>query len=84
MLICKLCFFEAKSILGLKVHMRRKHTYKDIDIFPIKCDFCDELLYSISELKRHMKEHSNINANLKCVDCDYFCASNLAMEVNID
>ena len=39
MLMCKLCSFEAKSVSGLKIHMRRKHTYKDIETFPIKCDF---------------------------------------------
>ena len=30
--ICKFCPFEAKSASGLKVHMKRKHTFKDIDI----------------------------------------------------
>ena len=82
-LICKLCSFEAKSVSGLKVHMRRKHTYKDIETFPIKCDFCDELLENRLKLKRHMKEHSYINAKYKCVDCDYFCKSELEMEVHI-
>ena len=81
--MCKLCSFEAKSVSGLKIHMRRKHTYKDIETFPIKCDFCDELLENRLKLKRHMKEHSYINAKYKCVDCDYFCKSELEMEVHI-
>ena len=83
MLMCKLCSFEAKSVSGLKIHMRRKHTYKDIETFPIKCDFCDELLENRLKLKRHMKEHSYINAKYKCVDCDYFSKSELSMEVHI-
>ena len=42
MIKCKFCDFETFSGPGLKIHMRKKHTSKAIEKYPIKCDLCHE------------------------------------------
>ena len=82
-LVCKLCPFEAKSASGLKVHMKRKHTFKEIDIYPTNCDICDEVIENKLKMKRHMRNHSYISATYKCLDCYFICDTNSEMEVHI-
>ena len=40
-LTCKICPFEAKSVSGLKVHTKWKHTSNEIDVYPTKYDICE-------------------------------------------
>ena len=81
--ICKFCPFEAKSASGLKVHMKRKHTFKDIDIYPTNCDICEKTIENNLKMKRHMENHSYINAEYKCLECDFICDEYTEMEVHI-
>ena len=57
---CKFCPFEAKSALGLKVHMKRKHTFQDIDTYPTNCEICEKTIENKLKMKRHMENHSYI------------------------
>ena len=82
-LTCKLCPFEAKSVSGLKVHTKRKHTSKEIDLYPTKCDICENNVGNKLTMKRHMKNHSYISAKYKCLDCDYFSSTDTDMEAHI-
>ena len=68
-LACKLCPFEAKSVAGLKVHTKRKHTFKEIDSYPTKCEICEISIESKLTMIRHMKDHSFKKIEYKCLDC---------------
>ena len=72
-IVCKFCSFEAKSVAGLKVHMKRKHTFKDIETYPTNCEICKEMIENGLKMKRHMKTHSYICATYKCLDCNLIC-----------
>ena len=82
-LVCKCCPFEAKSVSGLKVHMKRKHTFKDIDTYPTHCEICNDIIENGLKMKRHMKDHSYICATYKCLDCNFICDNDSEMEVHI-
>ena len=43
-LVCEFCKFEAKSLSGLKVHIKRKHTFHEKDTYPTKCDLCEKVI----------------------------------------
>ena len=81
--ICKFCPFEAKSASGLKVHIKRKHTFRDIDTYPTNCDICEKTIENELKMKRHMESHSYINPEYKCLDCDFICDQYSEMEVHI-
>ena len=81
--ICKFCPFEAKSASGLKVHMKRKHTFQDIGTYPTNCDICEKTIENKLKMKRHMENHSYINAEYKCLECDFISDDYSEMEVHI-
>ena len=83
LLICEFCQFEAKSLSGLKVHMKRKHTFHEKDTFPTKCDLCEKVIEDKLEMKKHMRRHSYICVSYKCLYCDFICETDLGMEVHI-
>ena len=82
-IVCKFCSFEAKSVAGLKVHMKRKHTFKDIETYPTNCEICKEMIENSLKMKRHIKNHSYICATYTCLDCNFICDNNSEMEVHI-
>ena len=82
-LACKFCPFEAKSVAGLKVHTKRKHTFKEIDSYPTKCEICESSIENKLMMKRHMKDHSFKRIEYKCLDCNFFSSKETEMEVHI-
>ena len=61
-----MCYFEAVSEQGLKVHMKRKHTITGSKRYPRNCEICDVKLDNKRKLKEHMKMHSYKEAKFKC------------------
>ena len=83
---CPLCDFVAVSEKGLRTHKTRIHTDSNtftLDQFPKTCDLCDHVTKNKNELKLHLKTHSYKAVNFKCTECEYFCNTELEMEVHI-
>ena len=81
---CDLCDFVAGSEAGLRSHQTRIHSNLKINNqFPKTCDLCDYEAKNKTELKRHLKSHSYKAVNFKCRECEFFCNTELEMEVHI-
>ena len=77
---CSKCNFESVSDHGLKVHIKRKHTVMNTDVFPKMCELCERKFENIKEMKKHMKEHSYKDAKFKCEECDFIGQNKITME----
>ena len=80
---CTLCDFETYSKHGLKVHTTRKHSTIEKTTFPAQCDFCEKLIESKKELRKHMLEHSYKRACYKCEECEFVAEKEETMKVHV-
>ena len=79
---CDQCDFEAASEAGLRTHQAQIHS-KISNQFPKICDLCEYEAKNKTEYKRHLKYHSYKEINFKCIECEFFCNTELQMEVHI-
>ena len=66
-----------------RIHTAKKHTLTENETYLKVCEFCEESLETLNEMKRHLKSHSYKKANYKCEYCDFVCKHNLTMEMHM-
>ena len=81
--VCSSCPFKANSENGLKIHVKKKHTAVDTEIYPRFCHLCEENFNDVKEMKKHPLTHSYKKAKYLCDECDFVGKSVVTMEVHI-
>ena len=80
---CSSCAFKTNSENGLKIHVTKKHTAVDTDIYPRSCHLCEDKFNDVKEMKKHLLTHSYKKAKFLCDECDFVGKSVVTMEVHI-
>ena len=72
---CSVC--DSKQ--GLIAHLKRKHTVINKQMYPRTCELFDT---ELKILKKWTCPHSYKESTFKCELCDYWCQTDMAMEVH--
>ena len=80
---CSSCDFKTNSESGLKIHVKKKHTAVEKEIYPRSCHLCEEKFDDVKEMKKHLLTHSYKKAKYLCDECDFVGKSVVTMEVHI-
>ena len=81
---CDKCNFSTNSRSGLKIHEKKKHTIvSNNKTYPKKCDLCEKMLNSESEMRKHVASHSYTNSKFKCDECEFLGGNDATMQVHI-
>ena len=81
---CDKCNFGTNSRSGLKIHEKKKHTIvSNVNTYPKKCDLCEKILKSTSEMRKHIASHSHKNTKFQCDDCEFIGGNDATMQVHI-
>lgn len=79
---CEYCKFIGKNVGGLRIHIRRMHSFKN----GLKeCKFCTFTSKTDSDLKTHVKKynttHSSLdyNENIEEVNCEIFAMKEVGL-----